>query len=60
MWILGVLLLSGLFFGGAVFGIPTLYAGWKHVECWLRGSDSYACWELDLLKNPVDRGQRRP
>jgi hypothetical protein len=35
-----------------VFSVPTVYSWWKQVQCWLRGADSYACWELDLLKSP--------
>ena len=46
-----------LLFGAAVFGVPTVYSWWKQAECWLRGPDSYACWELDLLKTPT-RSQR--
>lgn len=52
-----ILLLGGVGIGAAIFGVPTVYYGWKHAECWLRGPDSVACWELDLLKRPP--GTRR-
>jgi hypothetical protein len=52
-----VSVLAALLFGAAVFGVPTVYSWWKQAECWLRGPDSYACWELDLLKTPT-RSQR--
>jgi hypothetical protein len=45
-WLVLVSVLWGLLFGAAVFGVPTVYSWWKQCECWLRGSDSYACWEL--------------
>jgi hypothetical protein len=44
------LLLLAVAFGAAVLGVPTAYSWWKHSECWLRGPDSYACWEIDLLE----------
>ena len=47
-----VLVLSGLAFAAAIFGVPTVYHLWKQFECWFRGQDSQACWELDLLKHP--------
>jgi len=47
-----ILLLWAAAFGTAILGVPTFYSGWKHAECWLRGPDSLACWELDLLKHP--------
>jgi hypothetical protein len=57
--ILAVPLLWALLFGLSIFGVPTVYGWWKHVECWLRGPDSYACWELDLLRHSK-RVVRRP
>src|SRR5688572_2951622 len=51
-WTVCVLLLWAAGFGATILGVPTVYSWWKHCECWLRGPDSYACWELDLLKQP--------
>lgn len=54
-WIAFVLVLWAVAFGAAIFGVPTVYSWWKQSECWLRGPDSHACWEVDLLERP-ERG----
>ena len=51
-WLVVVSVLWALVFTATVFSVPTVYSWWKQVQCWLRGADSYACWELDLLKSP--------
>jgi hypothetical protein len=54
-WILVVLFMSGVAFGAAVLGIPTVYHWWLQFQCWRAGPDSQECWWLDLLEHP--RGQ---
>jgi hypothetical protein len=46
------LLVMGLAFGAAIFGVPTGYYGWMQFQCWRAGPDSDACWWFDLLKYP--------
>ena len=50
VFVILVFLLATVAFWAAIFGVPTVYYAWKQSECWLRGSDSQACWELDLLR----------
>ena len=51
-WIALVLFMSGLAFGAAILGVPTVYAWWMQYRCWQAGPDSQECWSLDLLRRP--------
>jgi hypothetical protein len=53
------LLVMGLAFGAATFGVPVGYYWWMQFQCWRTGPDSDACWWFDLLKYP-DKPQERP
>ena len=52
------LLVLGLLFGAAVFGVPIGYYWWMQFQCWRAGPDSDSCWWLDLLEHP-DKPRRR-
>ena len=38
-----VLVVSGLAFGAAILGVPTVYSWWMQYQCWRAGRDSEEC-----------------
>jgi hypothetical protein len=44
IWVVLVLLLWGVAFGAAIFGIPIAYYWWMQYQCWRAGPDSEECW----------------